>query len=256
MIRWVACWGVILVGCGTSSGDDDGAGSSGASSGATSGATSAATVDGSGEGGSGDGGSGDGGSGVLGDCSSPGWTTVTMPWSQLSAQGTPAQGGFSVCIPPNWAVTSDVSNVIQIQRDGDPMHSLQLGGEVRLDHAGGIERIAQSVPCSGDDVEVDYVDIDGWAAGQLTYTFDVAPCGECPDPMPSQAYAVSTYVAADFMLVRIDGQTAVPPDAAIVDEMIAVGRTVTVTDLAAPDPATTTNDLMQLPTQQAAWCGQ
>ena len=160
-----------------------------------------------------------------------------------------------MCVPPTWTVTSDATNIIQLQRGEDPQNNLALAGEFRLDHADAVTRISQSIACNSADFMVDFPALDGWPAMHTQTTFDVPACGECTEPGPTEAYAVSTYVAAELFVLMIFGQTAVPVDPTIVDELRAIGRTVTVTGISAPVAAATATELIQLEDAKDAMCG-
>jgi hypothetical protein len=246
MIRGVVVGALALAAC---SGDSSEDGSSGGTSGADDG-ESGATADATGADDAAESGGGDATGGFIGGCGSPGWTTIEMPWSQINAMTT-SGGGFAVCVPEPWTVSSDASNVIELVRDTPP-HRVQLGGVLDLDHDGAVARLGQSL--TDCDAEIAIFEIDGWPAIQSTSTYDVAPCGECPDPTPAQAHGVYTFVAAAEFMASVRGDTAAPPDATIVAEMLAIGATVTPTGITPPIPAETLAELAQLQTARDASC--
>jgi len=241
MITWVAA--AMLAGaCGSDDGGDGGAGGSSTDTGA---ASSGEVVDGSGT-----------DTAAPAACAStPGWVPVEMPWTKLNYEGVPAFGGFTVCTPDAWGTTASPDNIISLVRDGEAVHTITLAGEFRLDHAGAVGRVSDNLSggCA-DDRTVEIVEIDGWPAAQVRYTFDGPPCGECPDPDPPTRHAVHTFIAADRFLVSVLGETVAPPDAAIVEELAAIGASMVATEIAAPNPTGTSQELMELETASAAAC--
>ncbi len=192
---------------------------------------------------------GDGdGDGDVGDCNSPGWSTVFVPWEQLAYQGLPPDGGFSICVPEQWEVISDSSNIVQLARDGETVTTIVLGGELRLDHAGAVQRVSEHDQgrCTEDDYGFEFLPVDGWPGLQQRYTFTPPACGECPDPDPEDRYAVSTVVATAELLVRVAGETSAPPAPSIVDELAAIGKTLEATGISSPVAGETAQHIAEL----------
>ena len=180
-----------------------------------------------------------------------------MPWSQLGYENAP-EGGFSVCVPEPWSIVpGGPTNQVVLTRGGDPPTTLSLSGEMGLDHMGAVDRLADidAGACTFyAGYEVELLALTGWPALRQGYTEEPAPCGECPPGPAPQLHVVNASVAADVFVVHLRGQTGSPPDAATVDELLAITDTLAVTGVAEPDASATMDELGALATAHDAAC--
>jgi len=100
---------------------------------------------------------------------------------------------------------------------------MQINTEPRLDHADALHRLREIA--AEYDGSISYLNIGGWPALQRRYSVPLARRGEAADEPIEMATRVTTAIAADDRVIRIE--TFFPPGAnkEVVEEVEAIGRT-------------------------------
>jgi len=106
-------------------------------------------------------------------CSSPGWSSVTMPWADFRLSD--AQGdGVSLCHPENWYLQEpQAANERIVVGPG----RISILAWDRIDHEGALQRVSDVSlgNCGG----VDFLEVGGWPAALAQFESEPAMCGAC-----------------------------------------------------------------------------
>jgi len=122
---------------------------------------------------------------------------------------------------------------------------INISRETRLDHADALRRLRDLSLAAGEAATA--LEIDGWPAVQVRYLTQRAQASQ-GEPLGSETVLiVRTAIAADNILLRLEG--FLPPDAsqALIDETLTIGTSAVFA--AHADPSATEQEIQQL--QQA-----
>ncbi|MEP7342305.1 MAG: choice-of-anchor D domain-containing protein [Acidobacteriota bacterium] len=135
--------------------------------------------------------------------------------------------GLTIRYPENWTkVESRFANAQELHslKEGAKSARIIITSEQRRDHADALRRLREIA--AEQDVKTSYIEIGGWPALQRRYTEDVPMPGKRAQGLGPVAHLVkvTTAIAADDLLVRIDATIPSERSAELADQVEGIGQ--------------------------------
>lgn len=139
--------------------------------------------------------------------------------------------GYTITYPNNWSIAPQrFQNAVELVGVSDSLDKttnvarIVITTETRLSHTGALQRLKE-IDAEQNEVGT-FLNVGGWPAIQKRYTAVIARPGSPKQSSDETELRVSTAIAADVLLVRIEGVVQPGADAALANEIEIISKNV------------------------------